>query len=623
MTAMRDSALEVVDASPGDEIPNVQPLVEQGRSGLKRNSGYVDDEFLPSLRGRKGVAVYREIADNSAMVGAYLNAVMQLLRQIEWAVEPASQNAEDKANAQFVEQCMEDMEHSWGDMVMDVASFVIYGWQLSEIVYKKRIGPWEADPKRRSKYTDGKLGWRKIAGRAQETMLRWVFDDTGDIMAMVQMAPPRYERRVLPLSKCLLFRTTVAKNNPEGRSLLRNAVVPWMFLKRHMETEAVGIERDLTGVPIAKVPAKLLTAKPGTQDYAMLSAIKKLVTAVRRNEQEGIVWPWEIDADTKQPEYVFELLTSGGSRQFDISGIIDRYKTEILQSVLADFIMVGHENNGGSYALHTDKSGLFRTSMNSLAQNIADQFNRKAIPQLFSLNGMKPARLPTLKPHDVDPPNLTELAQFLSATGGLGLQWFPDPTLEKFIRDAARLPELDPAVEKIHEVEQRQAAILSLATQKLQMVQTEQQAVQGEMGIEQQQMSMAQQKAELEAGPSEQQADPGDPDGAHAQAQAGEATQQAGEKTSQAKLATQQAQSKAKFEQQQRQAQLQRDTDNHKAQLKRDNDLHQMRLQQEKQKLASLKKPAPKAAAEDKKKGPVKKSMSPFGVDHSYLWESA
>ena len=39
-------------------------------------------------------------------------------------------------------------------------------------VYKRRLGPWQKDPKKRSKHEDGLIGWRKMPIRAQETMIR-------------------------------------------------------------------------------------------------------------------------------------------------------------------------------------------------------------------------------------------------------------------------------------------------------------------------------------------------------------------------------------------------------------------------------------------------------------------
>jgi hypothetical protein len=569
-----------------DDVPtNVPLLTELGVTGLRRTGGYVDDEFLPQLRGRKAVQVFREMTDNSAIVAAWLNTLRQLLRQIEWRVEPASSSAEDRANAEFVEQNRDDMEHSFGDLVVEIASMCSFGWSNHEIVYKRRQGLWAKDKRFISKYTDNKIGWRKMPVRAQETLLRWVFDDdaaepSGDAIAMVQLAPPRYQTRTLPMSKCLLFRYMPNKNNPEGYSPLRPMYRSWFMLKRFEETEAVGIERDLTGMPVAKVPSHYLDAVPPSKEAKMVAAVQKAVTQVRRNEQEGLVWPSQFDPETKQDMFGFELMTSGGTRQHNIDEIIQRYETRMLMSVLADFIMTGHEGTGASYALHTDKSGIFETGLNSIANSIAGVLNRDAIPKLFALNNIKPEALPKFVPNNVNPPDLTQLAGFMTALANAGVQWFPDPVLEAFLRDAARLPKIDEKTEKVLEVEQRQAMIISLATQKLQAIQLQQQAQQGELALQQQQVQNAAAQQQLEAGPPQQGADPGDPQGTNAKAQARESTTQASIGTSRARIGA--------------------DTD-------------KVKLAQEKQKLKTLKKPAPKSPPNKA----VRKSLeNPFGIDH-------
>jgi hypothetical protein len=585
MTAIRPSDARILDELPGEVVPKSFPLeLEIGRSGLRRVGGYVEEEFLPKLRGRKAVQVYREMSDNSPIAGAMLFAIESLLRQIEWRVEAASSSAADQRNSEIVEQNMDDMSHSWSDLMAEILTMLPYGWAYHEIVYKRRLGPWQTDPRKRSKYNDGLIGWRKMPIRSQETLQRWIFDETGGIQAMVQLSPPDYLTKVLPIGKCLLFRTTSTKNNPEGYSLLRRAYRPWFMLKRLEEYEAVGVERDLTGLPVGKVPAEYLNAKEGTDQWKMVQAFRKMVTSVRRNEQEGIVLPTAYDQDTKQPLFDFTLLTSGGSRQFNTDGIIQRYETRILMTILADFIMTGHEGSGASYALHTDKSGLFRTALNSLAQGIADVFNRHAIPRLFALNGMKPDELPKIVPNDVDPPDLGQLAQFMTAMAGAGLQWFPDPELEKFLRDAARLPELDKDVLAVRETEQRQAAVMSLAQQQLEAIQLQAQAATGQQQIQQArlaqqdpygiQQAQAQQQAGVAAPPGAEQQPP-DP---HAQAQGAIATERA------------------------------------KVGLQGD----KVKVDQEKAKLANLKKPPPRPAGRrpPTKKAAVKKSA--FGVEHEH-----
>jgi hypothetical protein len=432
----------VWDDGAVDDVPKrVSPLIELGVTGIKRTSGYIDEEFLPALRGRKAVRVYREMSANDSMVGSLLFAIDKLIREVDWKVTPANQDEEGVNAAEFLESCKDDMSHSWDDFIGEVLSMITYGWSWHEIVYKRRIGPWENDSRRKSKYTDGMIGWRKIPIRSQETLMRWKFDDSGGVNAMVQMAPPRYETTVLPISKSLLFRTSIAKGNPEGISLLRTAYRSWYFKKRLEEFEAIGVERDLAGMPVGKVPSDYLTALPGTEKAKTVDAFRKMVRGVRRDENEGLILPVAFDRETKQPLFDFELMSAAGSRQFDTNAIITRYEQRILMSVLADFILVGHQDVG-SYALHTDKTGIFRAALNSITKAIADVLNRHAVPRLFALNGWKLDELPKFEPTNIDPPDLNQLAQFISSTAGAGMQWFPDPELEKFIRDIARLPEM-------------------------------------------------------------------------------------------------------------------------------------------------------------------------------------
>lgn len=510
-----------MDMLPGDQMPkNVSPMIELGATGLRRTSGYINEEFLPQLKGRKAVQVFKEMADNDPVVGALLFAVDRLLREVEWRVEPASSKPDQKEAAEFIEQCMDDMSSTWDDVVSEVLTMLPYGWSWHEVVYKRRVGPWERDGKRRSKFTDNRIGWRKLPIRAQETLQRWVFDDTGGIKAMVQMAPPQYKSVVIPIEKSLLFRVSTAKGNPEGRSFLRNAYRPWYMKKRLEEIEGIGAERDLAGLPMARVPSDYLSAAKGTDKNKMLDAFKVMVRSVRRNEQDGIIIPRMIDPDTKQDMFDFSLLSSGGSRQFDINSIIRRYEERILMTVLADFILVGHQSVG-SYSLHTDKSGLFRLGVQSVANSIADVFNRYAIPRLFEVNGWRLDELPQLVAGDIDPPDLTQLSSFMGQLANAGVNWFPDPELEKFLRDAARLPKLDETSEQVRETEARQANVMRLAQQRLDMLgmsaQAQQQAVQmdsaeehdslqleqARMGVEgqRQQMDQQAQMAQEQANP--------------------------------------------------------------------------------------------------------------------------
>lgn len=489
-----DTLLTIDDIKDGASVKvEADPMGEIGVTGVKRAAGYVDEEFLPALRGRKAVKIFREMSQNDSMVGSLLFTVEKLIREVDWKVTPVDQTEEHTAAAEFLETCKDDMSHSWDDFIGEVLSMLAFGWSWHEIVYKKRVGPWEKDPRKRSKHTDGRIGWRKMPIRSQETLMRWIFDESGGIKGMIQQAPPKYTATTLPIERSLLFRTSIAKGNPEGVSLLRTAYRSWYFKKRLEEFEAIGVERDLAGMPVARVPAEYLTAKPGTKQAQTVNAFRKMVRGVRRDENEGLILPAAYDADTKQPLFDFELMSSSGSRQFDTNGIIQRYEQRILMCVLADFILVGHQSTG-SYSLHTDKTGIFRASLNAIVKTIADTLNRHAVPRLFELNGWKLDELPKFEPTNVDPPDLQQLASFISATAGAGMQWFPDPELEKFIRDVAHLPEMTEDTMEMKRQLHLQQQAMDYAQSQMQMLGMQQKATMTSEGFSPEQAEQAAQQ---------------------------------------------------------------------------------------------------------------------------------
>ena len=189
---------------------------------------------------------------------------------------------------------MEDMEHTWDDFISEALSCLVYGWSWHEVVYKRRQGIWARNPQQQSKHSDGLVGWRKMPIRAQETLLRWVFDDSGETLAMIQLAPPKYQTTTLPRSRSLLFRYRHHKGNPEGISMLRTMYRPWYMKKRMEEFEAVGVERDLAGMPVVKVPAEYLKAKPGSEQAKTVEAFKKMVKGVTAQRTGGRRLPYRV-----------------------------------------------------------------------------------------------------------------------------------------------------------------------------------------------------------------------------------------------------------------------------------------------------------------------------------------
>lgn len=442
---------------PNDEKNVVIDYREIGATGLRRFSGFIYEEFLRELTGWKGMQVYKEMGDNDSVVGAILYAIDKLCRRVPWRTKAASSAPHDQDAAEFLEQAMNDMENTWIDTIAEILSMLQYGYSLHEIVYKRRCGDGE-DPTMRSKYSDGRIGWRNLPIRSQDTIYRWVFDDHGGIQGAEQLAPPNYNHIVLPAKKMLLFRTTTHKNNPEGRSILRSAYRSWYMKKNIENIEAIGVERDLAGLPMALVPPELLSSNASQQQKALLAKIQQMVVNVRRDEQEGIVMPAAYDQNGKAL-YDFKLLTTGGSRQFDTDKIIQRYDQRIAMSALADFLLLGQGAGAqGSWAMHSDKTKLFSTAIGGFLDIIAAIFNRFAIPALFSLNDFPITDYPEILHGDMESVDLKELGDYITKLAQAGMPLFPDLELENYLKKVANLPEpleeekdIEQQVEPLHQ----------------------------------------------------------------------------------------------------------------------------------------------------------------------------
>lgn len=407
-----------------------------GDSGLRQFGGFIAEEFLPELSGARGARTYREMADNDPMVGGVLYAIEMLLRQVAWSVQPAAEDEESAQAAAFVEDVLDDMTTPMSSVISEIVSMFTYGFAPLEIIWMRRDEG--AVSTKGIKIADGRIGIRSLAIRAQVTIARWEIDREDGTIDGLWQQPWSGQQVFIPIEKLLLFRTTDAKNNPEGRSILRTAYRPWYYKKRIEAIEGIGVERDLAGLPIARIPGHYFDASASDAERATLNAWKQLVTRVRRDQQEGILIPSDRDA-SGNPLYEFSLLNSGGSRQLDTTRIVDRYNRAIATATLSDFILLG-QNSVGSFALSSDKTALFAMALGGFLASIADVFNRHLMPRLWRLNGMDPVTMPKLVPSDIEKPNLGELGTFLQSMTSAGAMMFPDRPLENRLREIAGLP---------------------------------------------------------------------------------------------------------------------------------------------------------------------------------------
>ncbi len=448
--------------SPTQQFLNQMQRIpdEIGVAGFEIVGGRIDEEFLDILRGRKKLQYYQEMQENDSIVGAILFATGMMLKRVGWRIAPGALGSnveeiteEQQWGATLFEGMLKDMEVPWADFVSDAISMLTFGFAPFELLFKIRGGMDQTSPKYKSLFNDGMVGIRKFAFRPQNTIDEWDIDEHGNVLGLYQNIPSGYvvknrkgdvQRRKYIPAKCLLnFIPGRCKGSPEGRSALRNAVVPYYYRKRMQEIEAQAAERELNGFPVVRIPNKLLLSKDPTA-RALVASYKELARGLRYGTDTAVVAPSDTFRDAQgnvsnQRIVEIELLTSGGSRDINLDRTINRYSQEIARTILADFILIG-SGDKGSFSLSQSKVDLFQISIEGFLANLAAPINDTVIPIIWKLNGLPMETMPQVIPGKVKPENISDVADFIQKMVSSGVIT-PDPMLENVVRELGGLPD--------------------------------------------------------------------------------------------------------------------------------------------------------------------------------------
>ena len=419
-----------------------------GVAGQNVHNGNIrSDEFLRELKGREAIKKFREMRDNDSTIGAVMYAVEQMLRDVEINVKAVDDSEAAQKEKEFVESILEDMEHTLDDHIAEALSFLSYGFSWFEVVYKRRQGLGQ-NPKKKSKHSDGRMGVRKLACRSPWTIDRFDVDHkTGDILGIYQSKGFGSGKNYIPSRKSVYYRTTTINGDPSGRSILRNAYTSYQYLNNMQSIEAVGVERELAGIPVARVPAEYLSPDATEGQIAFRNELQSILRDVKFNDQGYIILPSDTYPDkdgapTGERLVDVELMSSSGTRNIDIDPIIRRYQHDIARSVLSEFLMLGGGSNG-SYALSKSKTDLFLRALESYITQAVDTLNKQLIEPLWELNDLNPDLMPKLVAGDVAPHDLKELGAYLRNLNGANINLADQPEIVDALLHNAELPELD------------------------------------------------------------------------------------------------------------------------------------------------------------------------------------
>lgn len=394
-----------------------------GVPGILISSGNVYDDFLRELQGQRGREKYKEMKENDPTVGAIISAITRVMKTATWRVDPAKDDVGGEYAEWLEENTIKNLKGGWHNFIGEFDVVLVFGFGIYEMVFRRN--------------DDGSFGLDQLAPRSQETI--WEFDVTehGELLGVWQWPKDGWRKIYLPRHKFLHVRTQSNRGNPEGRSIFRNAYRSYCYIKALEQVEAIGVERDLAGLPVLYVPSKCM------ETPALADSYTKIVRDLKFNEQGGVVLPSDlfIDGDGKktgQKQFHLELLSSNSSRNNSAGEVIRRHQSNIAMSALADFLLLG-QGKTGSYALAETKSSLFMNSVHSFMMGLASDINEQVVGALWKVNGFPDDMKPTITYDDIAPTDLQELGDYVARLSGAGIMLGDEDTANK-LRDAAGLP---------------------------------------------------------------------------------------------------------------------------------------------------------------------------------------
>ncbi len=426
------------------DLPDFK-MGEIGTVGLKVSNGIVLEEPRVELRWPRNLVTYKEMSFDVTIASA-LSLFQLLITRVPWKVAPYDKtNPDDVKKANFLTSCMTDMEQSWKFLIRDITSMFIYGFAVIEKIYRIR------SKEHGSKYDDGLVGIRHLPIRSQDTIYRWLFSSDGRRLLgveqrllhtnndfnYVQYYPTG--RIPIPRNKFMLFRTDTSRDNPEGNSPLKGCYDAWKYKKTIEQSEAIGIVRNMNGMPHLQIPPRYMSADASPAEQQVYEYYKRVIRNIHANEQAGLITPLAYDPESKQPLFKFELMGINGKAQNDTDTVIKRYDNKILMCLFADILKMG-QDQVGSFALAGSKVDIMNLAITSYLEMIQDVLNDDLVPQLFDLNGWDITRLPSFEYGRLEERDLQDFSAAIQRIKAVGLIT-PTPGNVNYVAETLGLPD--------------------------------------------------------------------------------------------------------------------------------------------------------------------------------------
>jgi hypothetical protein len=392
---------------------------ESGASGTEIYSGIYDEDYLTELQGTEKATLFDKMRRGDARVKMCLSAVKNPLRSADWIWQPAENDKTSEEHAEFLTHVFNDLgaanvyrRKKFKRLLSEFLTCCDFGYVCFERSHKRVMG--------HQKWGDY-IGLKNLGWRSPKTLEYFHLDPNGELLSVEQESYGDVERKVKMDAKFLNIVTLEQEgDNYEGISLLRPCIGAWKRKQMYLKLLAIGIEKTAIPTPDVEVPA----GKENSDEYNNMKAtLKKLTT----HQQNYIMRPqgWTLGyLDTKfDPQKVKDTI------MFE--------NQEMVFAFLANFLELGAQSSGGSYALSSDLSDFFTNGILYIADLIAEEITTIG-KELIDLNFGPQETYPQMVHRGIVDQIGKEFSEIMKALTESG-HITPDDTVENELRRRLKL----------------------------------------------------------------------------------------------------------------------------------------------------------------------------------------
>lgn len=398
------------------EVPTQNQAL--GNSGTQIFGGYFSEEYLSRLRGRIGAKQWDEIRRSEAQVSLLMNAVKNPIKAANWDVE-----AYDESNPEYAkhaELCKHNLFEriDWNTFKHEALTYLEFGFSLFEVVHDVVF----EHPK------FGTFNGIKMLGfRSQKTIENWQLEQgTGRLLGVNQYTYSDLGgNQFIPGEFLLNFTHSKEGDNFEGISVLRPMLGAYMRKELYLKLAAIGIERYAIGTPIGTIPK-------GKERSTEFEAFKSTLENYTSHEASFIIKPdgWNID------------IQKGDFDASKLKDLLTFENTEMVNALVANFLILGMNGGGGAYALGSNLGEFFTSGIQSYADLICDSINRSLFKSLVKLNFGEQIGYPKLKCTGITDKAGKDLAETIKNLADSRVL-DPDMPLKEWLRKQYKMPKPD------------------------------------------------------------------------------------------------------------------------------------------------------------------------------------